>query len=155
MSIHPGARHADLGQNFELTVDCPASLCRDDLGDLRGRFLRAHERVYGYAAPDEPIQIVATRLTALGEPEPVKAPSLLPAAGPDPGQAQVAERLVYFEEAGQFIATPIYRRKLLRAGHRLDGPAVVEQMDSTTVILPGQAGVVDTLANLLIRTRTA
>jgi N-methylhydantoinase A len=59
---------------------------------------------------------------------------------------------VYFEEARAFVPTPIYRRERLLAGHRLAGPAVVEQMDSTTVILPGQSADVDEQGNLLITT---
>ena len=61
-------------------------------------------------------------------------------------------RAVYFDEAGGFVPTPIYRRERLLDGHRIAGPAVVEQMDATTVILPGQVAVVDERANLLIRT---
>jgi N-methylhydantoinase A len=137
-----------LGQNFELTVPAPSS----DLGRLRHAFLREHERVYGYAAEDEAVQVVAFRLTGLGEPEPLGRPSVGRAARPEPVEAGVGERAVYFEEARAFVPTPIYRRERLLAGHRLAGPAVVEQMDSTTVILPGQSADVDEQGNLLITT---
>jgi N-methylhydantoinase A len=139
-----------LGQNFELTVPAPSS----DLGRLRQAFLREHERVYGYAAEDEAVQVVAFRLTGLGEPEPLGRPSVGRAARPEPVEAGVGERAVYFEEARAFVPTPIYRRERLLAGHRLAGPAVVEQMDSTTVILPGQSADVDEQGNLLITTNT-
>jgi N-methylhydantoinase A len=139
-----------LGQNFELTVDAPAALWTGDRDALRRAFVARHERVYGYAAPDEPIQIVNLRLTALGDPDPLTLPPLARAAGPDPAGARVGERPAYFDEAGDFVPTPIYRRERLLAGHRLDGPAIVEQMDSTTVVLPGQHATVDERANLLI-----
>ena len=57
--------------------------------------------------------------------------------------------------AREFLTTPVYRRERLRAGHRLAGPAIVEQMDSTTVILGGQEAVVDARANLVIHVGTA
>jgi N-methylhydantoinase A len=144
-----------LGQNFELTVAAPGALWAGDLEALRRAFLAEHERVYGYAAEDEGLQMVNVRLTALGEPQPLDLPGLAPAARSDPGEARVAERDVHFAEAGGYVPTPIYRRERLLSGHRIAGPAVVEQMDSTTVILPGQLATVDDRANLLIDTGDA
>ena len=139
-----------LGQNFELTVAAPEALWTGEREALRRAFIAEHARVYGYAAEDEPIQIVNVRLTALGEPDPLALPALPPAARPEATEARTGERAVYFDEPGDFVPTPIYRRERLLAGHRLDGPAIVEQMDSTTVILPGQHALVDHHANLLI-----
>ncbi len=141
-----------VGQNFELTVAEPAGTSPVDAPTLRRAFLREHERVYGYAAPDEPVQIVALRLTAFADRELPPMPMLPAAAAADPRDARTSERAVYFEEARGFVATPIYRRERLRAGHRLVGPAIVEQMDSTTVILDGQEARVDERANLVILT---
>lgn len=141
-----------LGQNFELTIVPPPSRSTVDRGALREAFFREHERVYGYAAADEPVQVVAFRLTALGEPESLVLPPLPAAARPEPDEARVGERSVYFDETAGFVTTPIYRRERLRAGHRVGGPAVIEQMDSTTVIPPGQDALVDAHANLLVRT---
>jgi N-methylhydantoinase A len=139
-----------LGQNFELRVPEPAE--RGDVEALRRAFLREHERVYGYAADDEPVQVVNVRLTALGDPEPLDLPAVAAAPKPDPGAARVGERPVWFDETGAFTPTPVYRREKLLAGHTIPGPAIVEQMDSTTVVLPGQSATVDTHGNLLIRT---
>ena len=141
-----------LGQNFELLVAAPAELWRGDLDALRQAFLREHARVYGHGAEDDAIQIVSYRLTALGEPGALTLPPLPPAPGASPAGARVDERPVYFDEAGGFVPTPVYRRELLLAGHRLDGPAIVEQMDSTTVLLPGQWAAIDIHANVLIHT---
>jgi N-methylhydantoinase A len=142
-----------LGQNFELTVAAPDALWTGDREALRRAFALEHERVYGYAAADEPIQVVNVRLTALGEPDPLALPALPPAAQPEADEARAGERPVYFDEAGDFAITPIYRRERLLAGHRLAGPAIVEQMDTTTVILPGQHALVDLHANLMIGVR--
>jgi N-methylhydantoinase A len=139
-----------VGQNFELTVMEPAGL--RDTAALRQAFLAEHERVYGYAAPDEPVQIVALRLTAFGDRALPPMPELPAAATADPDAARDGARDVYFEETRGFQATGIYRRERLRAGHRLVGPAIVEQMDSTTVILGGQEARVDPRGNLVILT---
>ena len=139
-----------LGQNFELLVAAPAELWGGDLGALRQAFLREHARVYGHGAEDDAIQVVSYRLTALGEPGALTLPRLPPAPDASPAAARAGERPVYFDEAGGFVSTPVYRRELLRAGHRLDGPAIVEQMDSTTVLLPGQWAAIDEQANIHI-----
>jgi len=141
-----------LGQNFELTVAAPAVMWTGDLAALRQAFLAEHARVYGHAEDDDPIQVVNLRLTAQGEPEPLALPPLARASGSDPGKALAATRHVYFAEAGSFVPTAIYRRERLLSGHRVPGPAIVEQMDSTTVILPGQHGTVDDRGNILIDT---
>jgi N-methylhydantoinase A len=144
-----------LGQNFELSVAAPAAMWTGDLAALRRAFLAEHARVYGHAEDDDPIQVVNVRLTALGEPEPLDLPPLARATGPDPDRALAASRDVYFAEARAFVPTSIYRRERLLCGHRVSGPAIVEQMDSTTVILPGQHGTVDDRGNILIDTGDA
>jgi N-methylhydantoinase A len=141
-----------VGQNFELLVPTPAELWRGDLDALRQAFLREHARVYGHSAEDDAIQVVSYRLTALGEPSALTLPALPPAPDASPAAARAGERAVYFDEAGGFVSTPVYRRERLLAGHRLDGPAVVEQMDSTTVLLPGQWAAIDGHGNLIIHT---
>jgi N-methylhydantoinase A len=137
-----------LGQNFELTVPEPPGPL--GLGALRSAFEREHERVYGYAASDEPVQVVAFRLTALGEIDGVTFPASPETANLEPDEACIGQRPVYFDEKAGFVRTAVYRRERLSSGHRLIGPAVVEQMDSTTLILPGQQARVDQWANLLI-----
>ena len=94
---------------------------------------------------------MALRLTAFGDREMPAMPALPAAATADPKEARIGERAVYDEEARDFLTTPVYRRERLRAGHRLAGPAIVEQMDSTTVILGGQEALVDARANLVIQ----
>jgi N-methylhydantoinase A len=59
---------------------------------------------------------------------------------------------VYFEETGSFEDTPVYDRATLSPGSTFDGPAIVEQIDTTVVIHPGQAVCVDKYRNLLINT---
>ena len=91
------------------------------------------------------MQIVALRLTAFGDRElpPMPAAAARADRSADAKEARIGERAVYFEETRGFLTTPVYRRERLRAGHRIPGPAIVEQMDSTTVILAGQEALVD------------
>ncbi|HEU0164206.1 MAG TPA: hypothetical protein VFQ54_04120, partial [Thermomicrobiales bacterium] len=113
------------------------------------RFDRAHDQFYGYAAPDDPVQFVTFRLEAIGL---VRKAEMRPSplAGPDASAALTGERPVYFPEADGFVSTPLYDRSSLLPGNELVGPAIVDQLDATTVILPGQRAVVDLYRNLII-----
>jgi N-methylhydantoinase A len=143
-----------LGQNFELRVPEPPG-ARGSIEAARRAFFGEHERVYGYFTEDEPVQIVNVRVTAIGAPDPLVLPTLARAATADPKTARAGERAAHFDETRGFVATPLYRRERLLAGHVIPGPAIVEQMDATTVILPGQVGTVDERANLVIDTGPA
>ncbi len=73
-----------------------------------------------------------------------------PDAGPDASLALMEQRDVYFPEDSAFVETPVFNRDALRVGNVITGPAVIEQMDSTTLILPGQTATVDPHSNLSI-----
>ena len=84
-----------MGQNFELLVPVPEETWRDgDCAALRRRFLETHERVYGFAAEDEPVQVVNVRSVARGLVDPPRL-ARLPRGGPDPCAAVVARRGVH------------------------------------------------------------
>ena len=57
---------------------------------------------------------------------------------------------MWWPEAGDFVATPIYARDALRTGNCFAGPAIVEQMDATTLVLPGMTARVDAWLNLVL-----
>jgi len=147
------ARWLDLryeGQNYELLVAIPEETWRTGSTEaLRRRFLEAHEASYGFAAEDEPIQVVNLRLVARGIPQPPEIPRQKP-AGPDPSAALVERRPVDLAEGGGRLDCPVFDRARLAAGSRLVGPAIVEQFDSTTLVLPGQRALVDELGCLVI-----
>ena len=69
---------------------------------------------------------------------------------PAGSRAGAGRREAWFPETEGFVDTAIHDRRLLVAGTRIDGPAIVEQLDSTTVVHPGQRAEVDALGNLLI-----
>jgi N-methylhydantoinase A len=147
------ARTADMryhGQNYELSVpltDGPVSA--DTIRALATGFAEAHRQRYGFAAEGDPVQIVTLRLEAIGL---VRKAELTahPDAGPDASAAIVQQRPVWLEEMGDFVPTPIFAREALRPGNCFAGPAIVEQMDATTLVPPGLTARVDPWLNLIL-----
>ena len=142
------------GQNYELNVRIPDSAKSSTFFDLLvDNFNKAYQRQYDYTAPEEAIEIVTFRVEAYGL---VEKPAFEEHAeeGPDPSAALVTHRRIYQPEGCEFIDSPVYDRDQLRAGNVICGPAVVEQMDSTTLILPGQICQVDIHINLMIKEGT-
>jgi N-methylhydantoinase A len=127
-----------VGQSYELTI--PA-------GDgLLERFHAEHDRTYGFAAPEEPVEAVSLRLTSVGRIAKPPARKLDAGGAPEPKE----RRPVYYAEADGYVDCPIYDRYALPAGARLAGPAIVEEFDSTTVVHPGFSVSVDETGNLII-----
>ncbi len=139
------------GQAYSLRIPFPdPSVTPATLDALNAEFFEAHERTYGFAVRNEPTVLVNLRLTAIGA---VARPRLrqVGASGAALADAEKAPRQVYFAGAGP-VPARIYDRYRLEAGHRIDGPAIVEEMDSTTVIPPGVRAAVDPVGNLVIAT---
>ena len=152
------ARHLELsldlryvGQNFELAVpfaDRRAARCHRR--PVAQSFFEAHEAAYGYCNPHDPVEVVNFRLTARGrlhrgaapEPEPTGRPAATP----------IEHREVWFGPDGALL-TPVFERTTLAPGQRLTGPAVIEQLDATTLIFPCDRALVDAGGNLLIELR--
>lgn len=139
------------GQGYELNVPAGTSpdVGADAVAEIRERFDQAHEQLFGHSAKTEPAEAVNYRVRAT-----VRAPKFAMkrggrAAGPV-SDARIGEREVYFDRASGMTSTPVYDRALLAPGHEVAGPAVVEQLDSTTVVYPGQRAVVDDYGNLVI-----
>jgi len=138
------------GQNYELSVPLPPGLVtRATIDGLAAGFAAAHQRLYGFVAEDEPVQLVTFRAEATGI---VRKAEIRPTAdtGPDPGAAEIGRRDVWLRETGMFISCPLYDREKLLAGNHIEGPAVVEQMDATTLLVPGATATVDPYLNLLL-----
>lgn len=135
-----------VGQNFELSVTVDAQALRYRAEDLKKRFFEAHEMNYGYFNPDDPVEIVNFRLTALSRlPRPDPAALAENVAMP----SAVGERAVYFD-AETPVVTALYDREALLPGMRITGPAVIDQLDSTTLVYPGDTARVDGARNLII-----
>jgi N-methylhydantoinase A len=155
--IAPADRHVlrsvDLrygGQGFELNVVCPSGgLDEAAVAALRAGFERLHKQTYGYVAENEPIHLTTLRLEAVGR-VPKARLAEYPVATSAAREAIMARRQVWLPEAGGSVDCPVFDRERLGPGHALHGPAVVEQMDSTTLLLPGQTATVDPHLNLII-----
>ena len=147
------ARTVDMryaGQNYELSVPLPdGPLTMAILDALAAGFAAAHERMYGFIAEGETVQLVTYRVEATGV-VPKAAFRAAPDAGPDASAAVVGRRDVWLPEAGGFVSCPVYDREKLRPGNRIDGPAIVEQMDATTVVLPDMTAYVEPYLNLVL-----
>jgi len=138
------------GQNYELSVPLPGdSVTAESLKLLERGFLAAHHRLYGFTADGDALQIVTVRVEATGLVRKAEFPEREPAATPVE-DAVAGYRDVYFPEAGGFVNCPVYARDRLGYGHRFEGPAIVEQMDATTVVLPGMTARIDTHLNLIL-----
>ncbi|MSP11632.1 MAG: hydantoinase/oxoprolinase family protein [Chloroflexi bacterium] len=148
-----------VGQSYELTMPLgdgdgrPAPFGADTMAEILNRFHQEHRRAYGYSAPEEPVELVTLRLTALGKIAKPKLRQIEQAGAADitGGTAQKTTRPVYFAERGGYVECGIYDRYRLGAGAVIAGPAIVEEFDSTTVIHPGYRAQVDRFGNLLIR----
>jgi N-methylhydantoinase A len=138
------------GQNYELPIPLPeGDVTPATMDVLMERFAAAHQRLYGFIAEDEPVQLVTFRLEASGVVEKARF-RRQEDAGPDASGALMGRRDVWLAEAGGFVACPVYDREKLGAGNRIVGPAIVEQMDATTVVLPGMVAWVEPYMNLVL-----
>ena len=113
------------------------------------RFDGLHARVYGASAPDEDAETVTFRVIAEIAVPKLELP-LIEAGDGDPSAASIGARELYDFEAGGFVRCTLYDRSRLRAGDRIEGAAVIQQFDSTTVLLSGQSATVEAHGNLVI-----
>lgn len=135
-----------VGQAYELTVDYPGR--RRDLPSAIARaFHRAHRMRFGYSDPSEPVEVVNLRLKVVAPVEKPLQEGEEP-AGESPRDALLGEAPVVFD--GREVPTRLYLRERLRCGNQVEGPSLVLQMDSTTVIPPGWVAVVDPYRNLVL-----
>jgi N-methylhydantoinase A len=139
------------GQSYELTIPVPRKrrLSRSDIDEVERAFHDAHLRIFAYSSVDEQIEFVNLRVVVVGKTPPVHFPRQ-ESAGPDARPALKSYRKVMFEGLG-WVDTPIYERDLLRAGNVVEGPAVIEETVSNTLVLPGSSATVDPYGNLIVK----
>jgi N-methylhydantoinase A len=139
------------GQGYELTVPCPMPPLKPaELKLMRERFDTQHEHTSGHKAETEPVELVSLRLISYGLVPQVKF-SPAKATGKKVEQAKIGERRIYFGKEHGTLKCQIYTRELLEPKHDIFGPAVIEQLDTTTVIHPEQEATVDDYRNLVVR----
>lgn len=133
------------GQSYEISVE--EGLGFAEKSDFIEAFHRLHAARYGHSHPDRPVEIVAARVKAIGRARRIERAPEAP-GDEDASQAIVGERGVWFGEG--FIQTKLYARERLRAGHRFRGPAIIFQLDATTVVPPAWEAHVDGWGHLII-----
>jgi len=134
-------------QGYEIPVAIDPDEVKGGLEALEERFNALHEQLYGFRMPGTACEIVNLRAIgsgAVSKPElPVGTPG-----GADASGAVTEEHEIVFK--GERLPTKIYDRAKLKTGNRFDGPAIVTEFDSTTVVLPGYAAEIDANLNILI-----
>lgn len=139
------------GQSFEIAVPVPGGeITEDAINEITRDFDNAHNRLYGYSC-DDVIEAVSFRVSAIGKTPKIRPRKLIRGGGLD--GALKCHRKAFFKKYDDYTETPVYERDLLSPGNILRGPAIVEQMDSTTIIHPGQVGTVDDYCNIIIEIR--
>jgi N-methylhydantoinase A len=137
------------GQSYELEVPLAIRELSDaTVPDLVHAFHQQHEQVYGHANPGNRIEFVNLRSVhsfALERPQVTRPDER---GGEGTGDEPCEERAVYFDEYRARVATAVYRRDRLSAGMTIDGPAIIEQADTTTVVYPRWRARIDGLGNI-------
>ena len=158
MDFRRGIEMRYAGQSSEVAVTLPRdglgdgphrNLDAEALADALRRFHVEHERAYGHGYPEQPVELVNFTVTAIGR---IARPRL-PRIGSNGGgvsDAQRGMRQVFFSDAAGFVETAIYDRARLSAGHIVPGPAIIEEVDSTTLVHAGYRAAVDDFGNLLV-----
>jgi N-methylhydantoinase A len=145
-----------LGQGYELRIDMPEGVI--DAAAITGafdEFHAVHKAEYGHAFAHSPIEIVNIRLTGVA-PTPTIRRVKMPAGG-SLRDALIKTDGCFFRRSGRLeqMDTAFYRRELLPVGEMIEGPAIILQTDTTTVVPPGSTIVADGTGNLIIQVRGA
>ena len=135
------------GQGLRLTVDVdPADLRKRGLKAISEPFDAEHKRLFTFTLSLDN-ELVTLRAAVRGRSIEIERPKVK-SGGKDPRAAEVGKQAVFME--GKELEARVYDRAKLEAGNVMTGPAIVMEMDSTTVILPGHRGHVDAHGNILI-----
>jgi N-methylhydantoinase A len=134
------------GQSHTIPVDLPADHFRHE--QVANLFHEAHRLLYGYRFEEETIEIV-NLWTVVTLPQQV---TTMPPYAPESTPALQGHRDTFVE--GSFVSTPVYNRFSLSPGQELMGPAIIEQPDTTTLVLPRQQVSIDEQGNLILRSRS-
>jgi N-methylhydantoinase A len=143
IDIEPSLDMRYKGQSYELNIPFTPTFLDS--------FHHKHQQTYGYAKPEEAIEIVNLRVRAIGRSNP---PPLTPQplGDPNPVQSLLETRPVVFDQGS--IPTPFFRAEAIRPGNRLRGPAVVVREDTTILLHPGDQARVDEFQNIIIEVGT-
>jgi N-methylhydantoinase A len=147
-------RAADMryvGQEHAVAVRMPASV-RDESSraEIKRLFDEAHELRYSHSAPEESADIVSLRVSAIGRLGKPQFPQIPQGQTTPPVNARRGVRAVIFEGAGA-VESPVYDRTKLLQSNVISGPAIIEEVASTTVVEPGDTVTVDAFGHLIMQ----
>ncbi len=140
------------GQNYEIPIPVEwDEITPFGLTALRERFIDQHEKIYGYAKKDGVLEFVNYRLTAVGQ---LPKATFNKSSNTSDSAKHRETRQVFFTEIDEpgYYETKIFARGDLQPGNKVQGPLIVEQMDTTILVLPKQTVEVDEYGNLIINT---
>jgi N-methylhydantoinase A len=150
-------RHLDMryvGQHHEVGVEIPSSCLIEEkhLPLIAEAFHRAHEKLYTYSTPENPLEIMNLRITAVGA---VDKTGLFERrlGKADPAGARKGKRRAHFEELGGLAEVPVFDRDRLEPGNRISSPAIIEERITTIVVHPGWEARVDGFENVVMEAR--
>ena len=135
-------------QDIQMSIPIDVGNLRSETGlaEIKDDFEARHDRRFGFSL-DAPLEIANLRVIGKGTLQGVQIEEREP-GDPDPSAAEIDTTEVYFD--GTYHETPVYDRAVMRAGHRIAGPAIVTDDDSTVVVQPDHAATVDRYQNLEI-----
>lgn len=139
-----------VGQVRTITVSLDGGFDRESLDRAVARFHDEHEREFGYARRDFPVETSVLRIAGRGETIKVALEALANAIRIEEGDPVTGTRQTYFDGRG-YVDTTIYDRGRMGPGFELRGPAILEEMDSTVLVPPGFRAAVDHLRNVILR----
>jgi N-methylhydantoinase A len=149
IEIERGADMRYVGQEHAVSIDLPTEFfARQDRAAIKERFDSVHAVRYGTSAPKEPADIVSLRVTVRGIMRKPPRHAVDEGSATPSKEALRATKKVYYRSSAGYVNTPVYKRPLLRSGNRIEGPALVEEHASTTVLQPGDVATVDQYGNL-------
>lgn len=145
LQVHLDIRY--MGQEFSLPIPVTlAQLKKADRTGIRKAFDKMYEHRYAHHSPDEPVEMVNMRLAVVGKKPTLKFPTLSKGGKPKP----TGKRPVYLGDAKKPVSCPVYARRTLTAGMRINGPALIEEHGTTTVMFQGDVMRVAQSGELII-----
>jgi len=146
-----------VGQSHEVTFELPPvmagrKLTARSIRKLIEMFHDRHKTLFGHSSIESPVEFVTLSVSATAAIPKAQIHEIARGSS-SPRQAYKKDRRVYFEEFKDYIDCPTYERSLLKAGNVIGGPAVIEQMDTTTVIPPQQKAKIDRYGNIVVEIR--
>ena len=139
-------------QGYQIPVSCPTLETQKNFkNQLKSSFDKAHQRIYGSSAPNEDAELVTYRVIVEVTVPKLELPKLK--KGGNAEKALIGSRKFYDLEAKTLVDASIYQRDKLSSGNTFKGPCIIQQFDSTTVVLSGMKCTVDNFGNIIIQIR--